>query len=74
MEELVEGLKELKRFATPLEAQQYQPTRPSTPLATESSQELNHQLKSIHRGKHGFSYICSRLPYLAKIEEPLGPV
>jgi hypothetical protein len=28
MEELRKGLKELKGFATPLEEQQYQPTRP----------------------------------------------
>ena len=46
----------------------------STTISNYKLQGLNHQLKSTHRGKHGFSYICSRLPYLAKIEEPLGPV
>ena len=67
-----EGLKELKRFATPLEEQQYQPTR--SPPPTKSSQGLNHQLNSTQRGKHGFSYICSRLSYLAKREGSLGPL
>jgi hypothetical protein len=32
MEELGEGLKELKRIANPKEDQQYQPTRPLTSL------------------------------------------
>jgi hypothetical protein len=31
MEKLEEGLKELKRFATPQEEQQYQPTTPPPP-------------------------------------------
>ena len=31
MKELGEGLKELKGFTTPMEEQQYQPTRPPTP-------------------------------------------
>ena len=34
MEELGEGLKELKGFATPQEEQQYQPTRPPELLRT----------------------------------------
>jgi hypothetical protein len=34
MEELGEGLKELKRFATPEEKQQYQPTRSPAPRSS----------------------------------------
>jgi len=44
MEELGEGLKELKGMATPPEEQQYQLTQ--TP---QSSQRLSHQPESIHR-------------------------
>lgn len=41
MEELGEGVKEPKGFATPWEEQEYQPTRPFPPPP--NSQELNHQ-------------------------------
>jgi hypothetical protein len=43
---------------------------------TQSSQRLNHQPKSIHRGMHGSRYICSRgWPYLTSMGwESLGSV
>jgi hypothetical protein len=56
MEELVEGLKEVKGIATPQEGQQYQLTRPPP----QSFQGLNNQEKCTHGGTHGSSYICSR--------------
>jgi hypothetical protein len=70
MEELEKGLKELKGFAT-LQEEQYQPTRPP-----QSSQGLNHQPKSTHRGTHGSSHMCSRgWPCWASMGgEALGPV
>ena len=52
---LGEGLKELKRFATPLGR-----TAVSTNWTPQSSQVLNHQPKSTHSGTHGSSCICSR--------------
>jgi hypothetical protein len=71
MEELGEGLKELKGFATPQEEQQYQQTRPP-----QNSKELNHQPKNTHRGSRGPSHKCSRgLPYLASMGgKAFGPV
>jgi hypothetical protein len=66
MEELVEGLKELKGIATPQEE------RPDH----QSSQGLNHQPKSTCGGTHGCSCVCHRgLPDLASMGgEALGPV
>jgi hypothetical protein len=50
--------------------------RISTNRNTQSSQGLNHQPKSIHRGSNDSSCICSRgWPYQASMgEEALGPV
>jgi hypothetical protein len=55
MEELEKGLKELKGFAAPWEEQQYEPN--STP---QSSQGLNHQLKSTRGGTQVSSCTYSR--------------
>jgi hypothetical protein len=42
----------------------------STNQTFQSSQGLNHKPKSIHRGNHGSSYLCSRvLPYLGSMGE-----
>jgi hypothetical protein len=48
----------------------------STNQTPQSSQGLNHQLKSIHGGTHGSSHICSRRgPCQASVEgKALGPV
>jgi hypothetical protein len=63
MQELGEVLKKLTGSATSYEEQPYQPT-----ILSQSSQRLNHQLKSTHGGTHGSSHICSRgLPYLASM-------
>jgi hypothetical protein len=53
------------------EEQQYQLTRPP-----QSSQGLNHKLKSTHGGTHGSSHICSRgWPWRASMGgEALGPL
>jgi hypothetical protein len=71
MEELEKGLKELNRFATSQEEQQYQPT-----THPQTSQGLNHQPKSTNGGIHGSSCICSRgWPCQASMGgEALGPV
>jgi hypothetical protein len=59
MEELGEGLKELKGIASPLE-EKYQLTGSAT-----MSQGLKHQQKNIHGGSQYSRYICSRgWPYL----------
>jgi hypothetical protein len=69
MEELGEGLKKLKGFVTPSEAQYYQPTR--LPRAPRTKPP-----KSTHGGTHGSIYICSRgWPYLTSMGgEALCPV
>ena len=69
MEELGEGLNELKGFATLWEEQSMNQT-------SQSSQGQNHQLKSPHGGTHGSSCICSKgWPCQAsKGGEVLGPV
>jgi len=71
MEEIEKGLKEPKEFATLKEEQQYQPTRPH-----QSSQGLNHQPMSTHRGTCGSSHICSRGWHCPESIEgkALGPV
>jgi hypothetical protein len=70
MEELGEGLKELKGFATHKKNNNIN----QTTLPPQSSQGLN-QPRSIHGGTHGSSCICSRgWPDLESIGEALGPV
>jgi hypothetical protein len=54
MEDLENGSKELKGFATPYE-EQYEPT--CTPGAPRG---LNHQPNNTRGGTQGFSCICSR--------------
>jgi hypothetical protein len=67
MEELGEGLKELKGIVTPYAEQQYQLARP---------QRLNHQQKSIHGLVGCPHYICSRgLSGLASVGvDEIGPL
>jgi hypothetical protein len=71
MEELGQGLWELKGFAA-FKEQQYQPTRPRPPKL----QGLNHQPRSTHGGTYGSSWIRSRaIPYLAPLRgKALGSV
>jgi hypothetical protein len=70
MEDLQEGLKVLKDFATPHEKHQYQPTRtpdlPETKLPT----------KCTHGGTHGSSLICNRVwhCWTSTAGDDLGPV
>jgi hypothetical protein len=55
MEELENGLEDLKGFATSHEELLNQPTRP-----LKSSHGLKNQPRSTHGGTHGSSYICSK--------------
>jgi hypothetical protein len=70
MEELGEGLKELKSIAS------LGRRTLSTNWTPQSSHGLNHQSKSTHGGTHGSGCLCSRgWPYLASMGgEALGPV
>jgi hypothetical protein len=72
MEELDEGLKDLKEFLTTEKEKQCQLTRPPP----QSSQGLNNQPKNTHEGTHGSICICSRgWPYLVSMGgEVLDPM
>jgi hypothetical protein len=65
MEEIGEGLKELKGMATPEEEQQCHLT-----WTPGSSQRLSHQPKNIHGLVHGAQHLCNRgVPCLASVGE-----
>jgi hypothetical protein len=55
MEELEEGLEELRGFAAPWGEQKYQQARPL------EARVLDHQSNSTHGGTYGFGRICSIL-------------
>ena len=69
MEELGEGLKELKGMATPQEDQQCQLTR--TPG---SSQGLSHQPESIHGLVMAHSTYVAHMPCLTSVGDVPNPV